>query len=196
MADELVLPFLKLAAKPYTIPDDLAHELAAIVIEWGGLENAITVDLEQLRVHPIVSRLSDRVPGTFGAKLKLWRRAYATLFPTVKAYNGRVENIFAAARVVGLERHRVIHGVWSPDANTPGKFTVLAGIDRPSDIAYFEPTLAYISAIHEDIKKLSAAVWSLNASRQLHAVQGLLQRQPVPSGERPAPPPPPIPEKS
>jgi hypothetical protein len=111
MADEPVLPFLRLVAKPYKIPDDLARELAAIVIEWGGLENVITVDLEQLRMRAkIVRELSDRMPGTFGAKLKLWRRSYNTLFPTVKVYNDRVEDLFAKALIVGRERHRIVHG--------------------------------------------------------------------------------------
>jgi hypothetical protein len=195
MSDESNLPFFRLEAKPYTIPEDLARELAAIVIEWGGLENAVTVDLEQLRVWPIVRGLSDAMPSTFGAKLKLWRRSYATLFPTIKAYNDRVESIFAGARVVGLERHRIIHGVWMADQDNPGSFTVLAGIDRRKDIAYFQPNLPYLKAVHEDIKKLSSAVWSLNSSRQLHAVQGLLQRQPSPSGEHQVLRMPPSPEK-
>ena len=196
MSDQPILSFLRLEAKPYLIPEAFARELAAIVIEWGGLENAITVDLEQLRAFPIVEQLSDRMPPTFGAKLKLWRRSYTTLFPTIEGYHVRAENILLAARKVGLKRHRIIHGVWTQNENEPGTFTVLAGIDRrPSDIAYFQPTLPYLAAVHADIKKISAAIWSLNASRQLHAIQGLLQPQLLPSGERPAPQPPPTLEK-
>lgn len=195
MAEEPVLPFFKIEERSYAIPDELARELAGIVIQWSGLENAVTIDIEQLRAFPVVRALSDVIPGTFDAKLKLWRRAYATLFPTVKAYNDLAEDIFGKIRLVGRERHRLIYGVWSPVQDQPGTFTVMAGLDRRKDIAYFQPNMIYLTAVHQDIKKLSDGVWSLNASRQIHAVQGRLQRQPGPSGEHRALQPPPTPEK-
>jgi hypothetical protein len=190
MSDEARLPFFRLEAKPYKIPDDLARELAAIVIEWGGLENAVTVDLEQLRMFKAASDLADAIPGTFGMKLKLWRRNYATLFPTIKRYNDIAENIFSNARIVGIQRHRLIHGLWRPAEDDPNGFYILTAIDRRKDPAYFKADVRFLAAVHEDIKKLSNAVWSLNASRQLHAAQGLLRPQPGLSDEHPAHPPP------
>lgn len=50
-ADKQVVPYLKIRAKEYHIDPKLAHELAAIVIEWGVFENAISMDLEQLRQY-------------------------------------------------------------------------------------------------------------------------------------------------
>jgi hypothetical protein len=195
MSNQIKFPFLKLVAKPYRIPDDLARELAAIVIGWGGLENVIMVDLEQLRMFEVARNLSDAMPGAFGAKLKLWRQSYVALYPTMKVYHDIVDDIFSKTRIVGFERHRIIHGWWRPDESDPNVFHVLPAMDRLRKTAYIQANVAYVSAVHEDIRKLSDAVWSLNASRQLHAVQGLLQPQLVPSGGRPVPPTPPTDEK-
>lgn len=175
--------FLKVTAKPYSIPDDLARELAAIIIEWGGLENAITVDLEQLRMWEIVRKLTDVLPGGFGAKLKLWRRSIAALYPTINLYNDVADGVVAAAKTVGIHRHRIIHGLWRPDETNPSEFYVLTAIDRRKDPAYFKADVKFLTALHEDIRKICAQVWSLNLTRQTHAVRGLLQRQPGPSGE-------------
>ena len=198
MPDESNLPFFSLTAKPYTIPDDLARELAAIVIEWGGLESAITTDLESMRMWPVARALtdSDSLPGAFGGRLKLWRRSIAALYPSIKSYNDIAEEISVKARAVGVHRHRVIHGLWQQDEDDPKSFYVLTALDRlRKDPAYFKADVEYLAALHTDIKNISAHIWGFVVSRQLHAVGGLLRLQPSPSGEHPALPTPPIPEK-
>jgi hypothetical protein len=194
--DEPALPFYKLQAKPYPIPADLARELAAVVIEWGAFENIIETDLGQLRMFPIVAKLADAMPGAFGAKLKLWKRSIDTLFPTVHLYRRVAEEIYTKSREVALVRHRIIHGLWRHGGDDdPMAFTVLAGLYRPKAAAYFRVDAAFLAMVAGDIKKLSDTAWSLNATRQLHGIQGLLQRQPGPSGEHQAPQPPPTADK-
>lgn len=189
-------PFYRVQANTYPIPADLARELAAVIIEWGALETVIALDLEQLRVHAPVRKLSDIVPSAFGAKLKLWRRSYSTLFPSVTLYQSAAEEIFTKTREVGLARHKIIHGLWRHGGDKdPEAFSVVAGLDRPKDVTYFRVDAKLLGMLATDIRTLKDYAWSLNATRQLHAVQGLLQRQPAPLGEHPAPPPPPIPEK-
>jgi hypothetical protein len=196
MADEPQLPFLNLKAKPRIFSEEIAHELAAIVIEWGAFENVITSDLEQLRSFKVVRDLSDRVPGAFGAKLKLWRRSYVALYPTIKSYHRIADNLFDTARTVGLERHRIIHGQWVLDDSDPHTFHILPALDRIREVPPIKADVRYLAAVHEDIKKLSDRAWSLNASRQLAAAQGLLQPQLLPLAEHPAPRPPPSHGKS
>jgi hypothetical protein len=122
--DESKFPFFNLVAKPYHIPNELAQALAGIVIDWGNLENAINNDLQEFRAFDVVRRLSDDVPGAFGAKVKLWRRAYFALYPTMTVYHRRVEDLFAKTRIVGLERHRIIHGWWRADEDDLGAFYI------------------------------------------------------------------------
>jgi hypothetical protein len=193
--DEPQLPFYHLKAKPRVFSEEIARELAAVVIEWGAFENVIATDLEQLRTFKVVRDLSDRVPGAFGSKLKLWRRSYVALYPTIKNYHRIADDVFEKARIVGLERHRIIHGQWYPEEGDPNSFYILPALDRIREVAPMKADIRYLSAVHEDIKKLSDRAWSLHASRQLAAVQGLLQPQLLPSGERPAPQPPPTLEK-
>jgi hypothetical protein len=193
--DEPQLPFLHLKANPRIFSQEIARELAAIVIEWGALENVITTDLEQLRMFKVAHDLSDRVPGSFGAKLKLWRRSYVALYPTIKSYHRIADNIFETARIVGLERHRIIHGLWYPEESDPNTFYILPALDRVREVQSIKADVRYLAAVHEDIKKLSDRAWSLNASRQLAGAQGLLQPQLLPSGGHPALQPPPNPEK-
>jgi hypothetical protein len=198
MSDESSLPFFTLTANPYTIPDDLARELAAIVIEWGGLENAITADLESMRMWPVVRALtdSDALPGTFGGRLKLWRRSIAALYPSIKSYNDIAEEIATKARAVGIHRHRIIHGYWQPDEADPKSFNVLTALDRlRKDPDYFRADVEYLAALHADIKNVSAHIWGFLVSRQLHVSGGLLRLQHAPSDEPPVLPAPRAPEK-
>lgn len=193
--DDPALPFLHLKSRPRAFSDEIARELGAIVIEWGALENVVTTDLEQLRAFDVARNLCDLVPGAFGAKLKLWRRSYVALYPTIKSYHHIADDVFEKAKVVGLERHRIIHGWWYPEENNPSRFYILPALDRARKVDPVKADIRYLAAVNEDIRKLSDRVWSLNASRQLAGVQGLLRPQLLPSGGYPAPQPPPTPEK-
>jgi hypothetical protein len=197
MVDESELRFWKLRAQPYIIPDYLARELAAIVIEWGGLENAITADLEAMRMWPIACALSDAIPGGFGARVKLWRRSVAALYPTIKSYNEIATKIAEKAHTLAIYRHRLIHGLWLPDEAESGSFSVLTPLDRlrKEPVGSFKADIKYLAAVHTDIKTISAEIWGFTLSRSVHAAGGQLQLQPEPSGERPALPIPPTPEK-
>jgi hypothetical protein len=194
MADDAV-PFINIRAKDYHISDDLARELASIVIEWSTFENAITIDLEQLWQFAKAKKLADSIPGAFGARLKLWNRVYHALFPAIPLYTTRSDAIASKGREVALIRHRLIHGLWRPADEPEGAFHVIAGLDRRKDIKFLLADAALVGSLHKDIKTLSNAVWSLNVTRMMHAAQGLLQAVPAPSAEHPAPQAPPSGEK-
>jgi hypothetical protein len=184
-----VVPYIGLTGKPYHISPELARELAAIVIEWGSFENAVTMDLEQLRNFALARQLEGRIPGAFGSKLKLWRRSIAVLFPTVALYNSKAEEIYLNARTTGTQRHKLIHGMWRPAGDDdPEAFYVFAGLDRRKNIDFFRVDASYLAAVHTDIKFLADAMWSLIATRMLHAAQGLLSAHLAPKDGNPAHP--------
>lgn len=184
---QLMVPYLDVRTKPQEIAPELAYEVAAIVIEWGSFENAIDIDIQQLRNWPIVRRLSEVPPQGIKKKLDLWKKSIYTLFSTVPFYKNTAREICSKGKLVSQQRHRLIHGLWQPDQERPGEFRVVSGFDPRQQYGYFQANLQNVRAVHQDIKTMNEAVWSFLVSRMSHAAEGRLVARAVPSRGHQAP---------
>ena len=69
----------KSTVKP--IPDGLARELGALVVEWGAFEFAVTLDTHLLAQNPEVQKLyKGDLPRNFRGTVKRWKDAICTLY--------------------------------------------------------------------------------------------------------------------
>jgi hypothetical protein len=195
MADEpqsdktkLVIPYFQSRTKPHDISAELAQELAAILIEWGSFENAIVLDLDQLRQYPQVKKLAEDVPYGFARKIELWKRSVYALFKGIPFYKNTAREICSKGKIVAAKRHRVVHGHWRPHKDKPGTFQVVFGFDRRQVLGAYDVDLKFAADLHRDIKTMTEAVYSFLISRMMHASQGLLTARVGPELASPARP--------
>jgi hypothetical protein len=164
------LPFFTLKSHDHPIPDDLARELAGVVIKWSVFENAIVLDTDQMMKFPAVRALATEAPRSFKRKIELWKRAIHTRFADNESYKNVASEICSQGKSVAQHRHQLIHGHWLLPEK-PGDPFVLwisepldhfpAGSQIPIDVRY-------VAGVHQSLKKLGDLFWGFNTTRMLH----------------------------
>ncbi len=181
--DDKFVPWFNLKSDPYTIPEEFAHELAAIVVQWGSFEMSLVSDTSTMMAYPNVRELAKEAPRSFTRKIELWKRCTNTLYPTVDLYRNSAKEICSKGKAISKHRNRLIHGTWNPlNESEPGDFRIVSytGLEYVDEMTDLIVDLAYVKALHADICVLNDALYSLIANKMMHAHMGLLTAKPAP----------------
>ncbi|MBY0532676.1 MAG: hypothetical protein K2P86_11970 [Xanthobacteraceae bacterium] len=186
------VPFFKAKTK-LDIPPELAAEIAHIVVQWSVFENALDVDLTQLRNHKKGRDLAEEKPRQFKRKIQLWRRSIHALYSNIKPYKSMADEISSKGIIVAQMRHHIVHGHWRQEE--PGIFIITSGLtgDRKLQQCRFNLTVA--TNLHRDVRTMAEAAYGFLISRATHGGLGLLKAVPLSSDENLVHPNPPKPEK-
>ena len=170
--------------------------IGEIVVHWSRVENALDDEITAMRRYPIVNRLADAPPHTFGKKLELWRRSVRTLYPKITEYQSYADGFNEAVKKVVKVRNHIIHGQWSLSENDDGEFLVMnyrtvKGIERTDTLWVGQKVL---NDLLSDVEMLAGSIMGFTITKMVHAHEGLLQADPQPSSDHPAHPTPASPD--
>ncbi len=168
----------------HPIPEKLARELAALVIEWSGFESAVDLDSLLMRRFPVVQKLFAEEPRNFKRKIESWKEAVHALFPDDEGYKNIATLICGEGKTVAHYRHALIHNRWQPPDKPGEPFSIWLAkpLDKLPAGHRLEVTPDLAAAVHQRLRQLSDTLWGFTANRMLH---GRLRRKSAPPGPKP-----------
>ncbi|MEO9963324.1 MAG: hypothetical protein ABJ388_13085 [Alphaproteobacteria bacterium] len=176
------VPWINVKGNVQEIPQEISHELAAIVIEWGRFEMMLVTDTSTMMAYPTARRLADKPPRTFNQRIELWKKCINALYPDIRIYRNWAREICSKGKIISRHRNRLIHGIW--DVSNFEKmglvrlvsYSGLAHVEEHEDLEF---DVKYLAAVHNDIRAVVDALVSLVTNRMFHASKGLIKEIPV-----------------
>lgn len=188
---------LTIASDPLPMQPEMFRTIGEIVVHWSRVENALESEITAMRRYPIVKKLAETMPHTFGKKFELWRRSVRTLYPKITEYQSFADGISDAVKIVVKFRNHIIHGQWTSNENEKGEFLVMnhrivRGAERMDTLWVGQTVLDNLLC---DVQTIAGGIAGFTISKMVHAHEGLLEAAPSPSIDHPGRPTPAIPEK-
>jgi hypothetical protein len=185
IGDPATRPWVSFKSDQHPIPDDLARELAALVIEWSGFEAAIDLDSQSMRRRsPVVEKLFEDEPRSFERRIVAWRDAVKALYPNDDGYKDIASVICSAGKFVGRHRHAIIHGHWLPPerAGAPFRLRLTKRLGKLPEGCVVPAAVGFVTAVHVRLRRMSDDLWMFTTNRMLH---GRRVRKPKPPEPKP-----------
>jgi len=166
------------------IPDELARELAALVIEWSGFEAAIDLDSGTMKRQPAVAKLFEDEPRTFKRKVAVWAKAVRALHPDDEGYKEVARFISSEGKYVARHRHAIIHGHWMPPdpSGGPWRLRLVKPLEKLPAGYVMLNGVDFVGAVHERLREMTDTLWAFTLNRIVH---GHLGRSSAPREPKP-----------
>jgi hypothetical protein len=163
-------PWLPFKSDRQPIPDDLARELGALVIEWSGFESALLADIRVLAKSPVVKKLFSDEPRSFKKRIELWKDAIRALYPNDAGYIEVANIICSGSKDVARYRHVLVHNRWLEPEKAGEPYRLL--LDKPLEkhpAGHALPVpVEMVRAIHQRLRQSQDLLWGFTLNRMIH----------------------------